>query len=156
MTFVEKHLVHATTISLNGSAVMIRGESGAGKSDIALQLLESSGNGLVGMIIHAHLIADDQTQLERRGDKIYASAPATIRGLIEVRGQGILPVATVDNVVLALVVDLKPEHDIERLPGEDTLSTELLGLPIARVSIDPSKPSAAARVRVAWGRLQKL
>jgi HPr kinase/phosphorylase len=145
--------LHATTISLNGTAVMIRGASGSGKSDLALQLLESSGTGLTGKAISTVLIADDQTILRREGETILASCPESIAGLLEVRGHDVLQVAAVQNMPLVLVVDLRPFAQIERLPQPEDMLTQILGLVIPSIMIDPIKPSAAARLRVAWARL---
>jgi HPr kinase/phosphorylase len=147
--------LHATTVSLNGTAVMIRGASGMGKSDLALQLLESTGNGLTGQPINTVLVADDQTILSRRGEIIYASCPDTIAGLLEVRGHDVLQVEAVQNLplVLVLVVDLRPSAQIERLPQPEDMLTQILGLAIPNIMIDPAKASAASRLRVAWARL---
>jgi HPr kinase/phosphorylase len=148
-------LLHATSISLNGSAVLIRGASGAGKSSLALQLLETQGTGLGGDAIAVALIADDQTQLMVRQGHVFASPPPTLAGLLEVRGQGILKLPFATDVPLALVVDLKPAAAIERLPDRCDLTTEILGIAVPCVAIDPLQPSAAARLRVAWARLKK-
>ena len=145
--------LHATTISLNGTAVIIRGASGAGKSDLALQLLESPGTGLTGQLITTVLVADDQTVLRREGETIFSSCPDTIAGLLEVRGHDVLQVEAIQNVPLVLVVDLRPCAQIERLPQPEDMLTEILGITIPNIMIDPTKPSAASRLRVAWARL---
>jgi HPr kinase/phosphorylase len=151
----QQLLVHGTTVSLNGTAVLIRGASGTGKSDLALQLLETPGNGFTHSNISVGLVADDQTLLVREDENIYASSPATIKGLLEVRGQGILNLASTDHVRLVLVVDLTPTDQIERLPEQENLRTGILGVTLPSVAIDATKPSAAARVRVAWAACQK-
>ena len=73
-------LLHATAVAIDGRAVLLRGPSGSGKSDLALRLIDAG----------ARLVADDQSELSRRGDVLMVRAPATIAGLIEVRGLGIL------------------------------------------------------------------
>jgi HPr kinase/phosphorylase len=151
----DSQRVHATTISLNGTAVMLRGGSGSGKSDLALQILETSGTGLTGQIITTALVADDQTVLLRQDQVILASAPDSIKDLLEVRGQGVLGVKAVLNVPLVLVVDLKPFARIERLPQPEDLQTHILGLSVPLISIDPTTPSAAARLRTAWANISK-
>jgi HPr kinase/phosphorylase len=148
-------IVHASTISLNGTGVLVRGKSGAGKSDIVLQLLETLGHGLRNVPIETVLVSDDQTLLVTEGGKLFASAPATIKGLLEVRGQGILNVQSLDHVPVVLVVDLKPIAEIERMPEDDDMRTEILGVSLPWIAIDPAKPSAASRVRVAWAATQK-
>jgi HPr kinase/phosphorylase len=148
-------IVHATSVSLNGTGVLIRGESGAGKSDLTLQLLETKGSGLTNTDIKTILVADDRTEIVVVDGILYASAPATIKGLLEIRGQGIEKVPSRDHVPLALVVDLRPATDIERMPEAADMRTELLGVSLPRIEIDASKPSAASRVRVAWTALKK-
>src|SRR5205823_6262581 len=72
--------VHATAIAIDGYGVLLRGQSGAGKSDLALRLIDAG----------ASLVTDDQSVLSRRGDAIIVRAPGRISGLMEVRGIGIM------------------------------------------------------------------
>ncbi|TMJ62451.1 MAG: serine/threonine protein kinase [Alphaproteobacteria bacterium] len=67
-------LVHASAIAIDGRAVLLRGPSGAGKSDLALRLIDGG----------ARLVADDQVELRRAGERVLVTAPAAIAGLIEV------------------------------------------------------------------------
>ncbi|HEX3418624.1 MAG TPA: serine/threonine protein kinase, partial [Stellaceae bacterium] len=53
-------LVHATAIAIDGRAVLLRGPSGAGKSDLALRLIDGG----------ARLVADDQVELRRAGERV--------------------------------------------------------------------------------------
>jgi hypothetical protein len=62
----------------------------------------------------------------------------------------------VQNVPLALVVDLRPAAQIERLPQPEDMVTQILGVMIPRIDIDPTKASAAARLRLAWARLKPV
>jgi HPr kinase/phosphorylase len=148
--------LHATTIALNETAVLIRGASGSGKSSLALQILETAGTGLRDHVLAASLVADDQTELVLRSGQLFASPPKALEGLIEVRGQGILKVAFLRELPLVLVVDLKPAASIERLPDERDLWTEILGVALPRVAIDPAHFSAVTRLRVAWALCKKL
>jgi HPr kinase/phosphorylase len=145
-------LVHATTISLNGYGVMIRGPSGSGKSDLALRLIETVGFGAVGMPIIAQLVADDQTEIYLKDKLLYVRPPVSIAGKLEVRGLAIVDVHHEQDVPLSLVVDLLSLSKIERLPERQNMVTEYLGHRVARCDIDPTLPSAASRVRLAWAR----
>src|SRR5438046_8865508 len=89
-------LLHATAIAIDGRAVLLRGTSGAGKSDLALRLIDAG----------ARLVADDQSELRRQGERILVRAPATIGGLIEVRGVGIVRLHPLAAAPRALTVDL--------------------------------------------------
>lgn len=130
-------LVHGTCVALAGRGILLRGPSGAGKSDLALRLIDGG----------AMLVADDQTRLERDGDTLLASPPATIAGLLEVRGLGLVRLPHLARSPLHLVVDLVPAAEVERLPEPDTL--ELLGLALRRLRLAPFEASAAAKVRLA-------
>jgi len=72
--------LHASTVALDGRAVLISGPSGSGKSDLALRLLDR------GFI----LVSDDQTIVRKDGGHLVAGAPPTIAGKLEVRGIGIV------------------------------------------------------------------
>jgi HPr kinase/phosphorylase len=133
----ETLLVHGTAVAIEGEAVLLRGPPGAGKSDLALRLIDGG----------ARLLADDQATLQRADNRILVRAPAAIAGLIEVRGVGILRVDPVDEAPLALIVDLLPAAAIERLP--DDRFEAVLGLAIPLIALAPFEASAAAKLRLA-------
>ena len=132
--------VHATTVAKAGRAVMITGASGAGKSDLGLRLID---NGFT-------LVSDDRTILKRQGETLLAAAPATIAGKIEVRGIGILDVEHVDDVPVAMIVELASE--LQRMPDEDRTRI-FLGVRLPLIGVDAMTPSAAAKVAIALGCL---
>ena len=72
--------IHASCVAIGTKGVLILGDSGAGKSDLALRLIDDG----------ARLVADDRTELYVSRDALYAQAPKSIAGLIEVRGLGIV------------------------------------------------------------------
>ncbi|WP_439817701.1 HPr kinase/phosphorylase [Zavarzinia sp. CC-PAN008] len=130
-------LVHGTCIELAGTAVLLRGPSGSGKSDLALRLIDTG----------AALIADDQVALERREGGIFARSPAVIAGMMEVRGLGLVGVPTQAVARLGLVVDLVSPDEVERMP--EVRSVDLLGWPVPACDLAPFEASAAAKVRMA-------
>jgi len=130
-------LVHATAVAIDGEAVLLRGVPGSGKSDLALRLIDGGGR----------LISDDQTVLHRKDAQVLVRAPATIVGLIEVRGLGILRIDPVDEAPLGLLVDLVSSVEIERLP--DPRWETILGVPIPLIALAPFEASAAAKLRLA-------
>lgn len=129
--------VHATSVAIDKVAVLIRGEPGSGKSDLALRLIDHG----------AVLIADDYTNLIRKGHELMASPPPRIAGRIEVRGIGIEELPYVSGIVVGLLVDLMPGEKLERLP--EASREEIEGVKIKRVSIGSFEASATAKVRLA-------
>ncbi len=132
--------LHASTVALDGRAVLISGPSGSGKSDLALRLLDR------GFI----LVSDDQTIVRRDGDRLIAAAPATIAGKLEVRGIGIVDIDTAGDTPVALLVELT--SDIQRIP-DDGQERPILGVPIPLVSIDAMAASAPSKVALALNRM---
>ena len=130
-------LIHASAVAIDGQAVLLRGPPGAGKSDLALRLIDGG----------ARLISDDQAALRRQGANVVVCAPATIVGLIEVRGLGILRIDPVDEAPLGLLVDLVSSVEVERLP--DPRWETILGIPIPLIALAPFEASAAAKLRLA-------
>jgi serine kinase of HPr protein (carbohydrate metabolism regulator) len=137
---ISAETIHASTVSLNGRAVLISGPSGSGKSDLALRLLD---RGFV-------LVSDDQTIVRRDGDRLLAAAPPNIAGKLEIRGIGIVELEQVNDVPIALLVELT--GDIERLP-DDSRERPILGVKLPLVSIDAMTASAASKVGVALDRI---
>ena len=131
---------HASSVALDGRAVLLCGPSGSGKSDLALRLLDRGFT----------LVSDDRTIVRRQGDKLIASAPDTIKGKLEIRGVGIVEVDTVSNVPMALVIELT--SDIQRLP-DDSRERLILGIGVPLISVDAMTASAAAKVALALDRL---
>jgi serine kinase of HPr protein (carbohydrate metabolism regulator) len=129
--------VSGTCVSIGGHGVLLRGPSGSGKSDLALRLIEEG----------AALVADDRIDLTVRGDRLVATAPAAIRGMLEVRGLGILRVDPLDSVELSTVIDLVAPEEVPRMP--EPLRVEMLGVALPVFKLLSFEPSAPAKVRLA-------
>jgi len=138
-------------MAVAGAGVLLLGPPGSGKSDLALRLVDQPGSGIGGMIMTSLLLADDQVLVRRAGAELFASAPATIAGLLEIRGIGPVAVAHAGEVVLRLAVRLKPAAEIERLPPPQGI--DILGVRLPLAEIDPAAASAPARLRAALGLL---
>ena len=132
--------LHATTVALDGRAVLISGPSGSGKSDLALRLLD---RGFV-------LVSDDQTIVKKDGSKLVATAPPTIAGKLEVRGIRIVDVERAENAPVALVVELTSE--IQRLP-DDSRDRLILGVRVPLINVDAMAASAPSKVALALDRM---
>lgn len=86
----------ASCVSIGGAAILITGESGIGKSELALSLIDRE----------ARLISDDQVALRCDGDRIIASPAQNIGGQIEVRNLGLMPMLPGPDCPVALVIEL--------------------------------------------------
>ena len=142
--------INATTVAIQGHGVLLRGPPGSGKSDLALRLLREGG----------HLVADDYTEVEREGERLTAHAPATIAGLLEVRGIGILRVTPVSPAVLVACVDLVASGGVERMPDDQATPIGNTGrhLPLFRLAAFEASTPAKVRlvVRLCTGSIQRV
>lgn len=139
--------VHASCVAFGDQAILIRGAPRSGKSDIALQLIDGQGYGLGHGPLRAKLVADDQVTLTRIKSEIIVTAPATLRGKLEIRGRGIVALAHKPKAKLIGVVDFKSRAQIERMPEPKDMHVEILDLSFPLCYIDLAAPSAAARIR---------
>ncbi len=122
-----------------GVGVLIRGQSGIGKSECILGLIERGYS----------LVSDDVTRITSlEGRELMATAPELTRNHMEVRGIGIINVASVFGIGsiriekrLDLVVTLKEWQDLEEVDriGLDQEFYEILGLQVPHVTI-PVRP----------------
>lgn len=138
-----KTSLHGVFMDVLGLGVLITGDSGAGKSELALELI-SRGHGLV---------ADDVVEISRIAPSLLEGrSPEMLRNFLEVRGLGILNIRTVfgetacrRKMKLKLVVHLHRQQRGEgvampRLPLDDDIQ-EILGVRVRRVTL----PVAAGR-----------
>ncbi|MDL1866701.1 HPr kinase/phosphorylase [Betaproteobacteria bacterium PRO4] len=134
---------HGVLLDVLGMGIMITGESGVGKSELALELI-SRGHGLV---------ADDVVELRRIGpETLEGHCPPLLRDFLEVRGVGMLNIRTIfgETAVrrhknMKLIVHLEKTvgssiNAFERLPLSN-LNETILNVSIHKVII----PVAAGR-----------
>lgn len=137
---LSSETVHASTVAMDGRAVLISGPSGSGKSDLTLRLLDRGFS----------LVSDDQTIVRRDGDCLIASPPPNIAGKLEIRGIGIVEMEHVGDMPVALLVELT--SDIQRLP-DDNRERPILGVPLPLISVDAMAASAPSKVALALDRM---
>lgn len=137
--FAPTLLVHGCLVDVQGLGVLIQGDSGCGKSESVIGLLQRG----------ASLVADDAVRLRLIEDReVIGSAPDITRGMIEIRGLGILNVAALFGVSavrlskrLDLIVELvrgTKTEDLERV-GVNNDTREIMGMKVGRVQL-PVEP----------------
>jgi serine kinase of HPr protein (carbohydrate metabolism regulator) len=129
-------MIHGTAISIGGHAVLIMGESGSGKSDLALRLIDRG----------AILISDDVVFLKTRDNTPILTVAPNIAGKIEVRGVGIFDVDFIASAPLRLVVEFVDAPD--RLP-EDIAHTTIGDYVVPVSKLNPFEQSSPIKVEYA-------
>jgi serine kinase of HPr protein (carbohydrate metabolism regulator) len=129
--------VHATCVAFEDKGILLRGPPGSGKSDLALRAIAEG----------ARLVADDHVILTKENSRLFASAPATIHGRIEIRGLGVFKVEAEERAEIAMIVDLADPTRIERLPEPKTCS--LAGVELPLFTLAPFETSAVVKLRYA-------
>lgn len=111
--------------------VLIEAPSGAGKSDLALRALSAG----------FRLVADDRVVVWRDAGRLYGRAPDTLRGLLEVRGVGVVAVAPVAFCEIVLVARF---GTAERMPDPATVTILDIAAPL--LVVDPFELSTPAKL----------
>lgn len=124
---------HATAVSVRGEGVLLLGESGVGKTDLALRLIQAG----------AILIADDQVDITPIGNGLYLSPPPSLAGVMELYGLGLVRMPYMTQAPLKLVVQCA-QGVAERLPPARKWIME--GIAVDEVGLDPLHASAAAKL----------
>lgn len=151
----EEALIHGTCLAIGGEGVLLMGQPGSGKSDLALRLIDQGGVGLSGRLREAQLVADDQVVIRRSEGVLMASAPPSLKGKLEIRGLGIAELPVVAEARLRLAVRLTPSTEIERMPDLGSARMDILGIAVPLILLDPHNASAPARLRAALDQFVK-
>ena len=126
-------------MEIYGEGVLIQGESGVGKSEVAIELIKRGHR----------IIADDAVEIrETNHGTLEANAPELIRHYMELRGIGVIDVRRLFGMgaiklkqQIDMVINLEPWNDntvYDRL-GLDQMQTEVLGVKLPSITI-PVKP----------------
>lgn len=130
---------HGVLVEVFGEGVLILGDSGIGKSETAIALVERGHR----------LIADDAVEIKRVSAKtLVGSAPSLIKHYVELRGIGIIDVrrlygmgAVKDTEKIDLVIHLEPwvEGKMYDRLGLDDQTINILGIDIPSITV-PVRP----------------
>lgn len=129
-------LKHASCVEFNGKGILIIGESGSGKSDLTLRLIDAGGI----------LIGDDYVELDIKNNEIVVKPAPNIEGMIEVRGIGLIEMVFKEECVLNLALELTDRKQIERLP--EVVYFEYEGVRIPQYKFDPFALSAIPKIKL--------
>lgn len=125
-------VVHASAVLLGQKAVLLTGESGNGKSTIALQLIKAH---------EATLIGDDRVYLAKHGAVLMARPHDNLLGLLEMRGLGLLRLPYCQKAAVALAVELTSKAHVPRLATNAIYQYDGLSIPLLRLDgHDPNTP----------------
>jgi HPr kinase/phosphorylase len=142
---MARALVYGTCVAFGDRAALLRGESGSGKSDLALRFLALPNEGALRPL----LVGDDQVFVEAQDGVVTVSAPETLAGLMEVRGLGILEMPSIPTARLVLVCDLVAAGQVPRLPPDPWDRTAVAGVDVASLKLSPFEASAPLKLKMA-------
>ncbi|MDR0516151.1 MAG: HPr(Ser) kinase/phosphatase [Fibromonadaceae bacterium] len=154
--FARKILVHGSMIDVFGVGALFVGDSGIGKSECVLDLIERG---------HC-LVADDAIDLSRVGNFIFGSGKKGFNHYIEIRGMGIVDIREMFGVRsvrmekrLDIILELQKWDPTEQYnrTGLDTITNKILGMDVPHVVIPvlPGKNIAVISEVVAMNYLLK-
>jgi HPr kinase/phosphorylase len=152
ITFLDERLAPEETLSgdlmvVYGKGVLITGESGMGKSEIAMELIRD------GQV----LVADDRVDVQKIHNNLYGHAPDLLQGMLEIRGIGIIDVErmfganstskrnSIDLVINLVRYDASEEY--ERIGDEMTHYTSIMGVSVPAMSL-PVSPGRSMRALI--------
>ncbi len=125
--------IYASCVSWQNKGILFLGKSQMGKSDLCLRLIQD---------FDSVLVADDRVDLNVSHETIFASSPRNLRGLLEVRGVGILKLPYNNKCKIDLVVELVSQSDVERMPNDCFWSYEDIKIPLLRLyAFEASTPN---------------
>jgi HPr kinase/phosphorylase len=139
--------IHASAVLVGARGLLIRGDSGAGKSRLVLKLIAAAAE---RRLAFARLVADDRVFVSAAHGRLIARAPRELAGLLEIRGLGIRRLPYEPAAVIRLVVDLAAAA--ERMPPAAATETEIEGVRLPRLAVAPGEgPFSLVLASLTWG-----
>lgn len=139
--FAPTTAIHGVLVDINGVGVLIRGQSGIGKSETALELVKRGHR----------LVADDSVEIRQEDfDSLIGSSPPLIEHLLEIRGLGIIDVmslfgagAVINYKKISLVINLETwdqKTAYDRIGADvETMKIMDVDIPVATIPIRPGR-----------------
>ena len=128
-------LYYGSCVEFMQSGILICGSSGCGKSDLCLRLIDQG----------AKLVSDDQTVIENENNALIARCPANIKGLLEIRGIGIVEIPSIEQTEIRLKLILQDSMKIDRMPSKKRELIENVEIPV--FELDAFSLSAIIKIK---------
>lgn len=133
---LSQKVISGGMLQVNGLGVLIRGDSGVGKSESSLELISRGWR----------FVSDDVTNIKKiSGNKLIGTSPAMSRYFMEIRGLGIINIKQIfgsksvcKRLKIDLIINLKrweQDKEYDRLGLESQEKHELLGVKIPQIII---------------------
>lgn len=135
---------HCSVVEISGAGILIEGDSGSGKTSLALGLLDAC----ISRKLSADLICDDQALLKNSDGNLLASAPDSISGLVELRGYGVRKMANKSECTIDLVARLVEDSEVDRMP--EPMATKLSGVELPMIKLPRRHEEQSVRIVLAW------
>ena len=136
----DRCTLHGVLVEVYGEGILLKGDSGVGKSEAAIELLKRGHR----------LVADDAVEIRQVSNNLYGTAPEIIRHYVEIRGVGIIEVqklfgmgAVQFETEIDLVIQLEQWVEgkfYDRLGlGEDSYTMLGVSLPYVTIPVRPGR-----------------
>ena len=132
--------IHASAVLIGAKAALIRGPAGAGKSQLAFDLIAAGKQRPFGALSFARLVADDRAHIEAHAGRLLVRPAPALGGLIEVRGLGIRRLPYEPLAAVGVVIDLAAA-DADRHPSQAAAETVLEGVALPRLAVAAGAPA---------------
>ena len=127
--------VHGELLIISGIGVMICGESGMGKSEIALELIKRGHQ----------LVADDRVDCYRIHNHLVGKSPQLLEGMLELRGVGVINIARMYGVgavahkanvdIQITLEEFDPRANYDRVGIEEKKMVSILDVDVPKITI---------------------
>ena len=127
--------VHGELLIIYGTGVMICGESGMGKSEIALELIKRGHQ----------LVADDRVDCYRIHNHLVGKSPQLLEGMLELRGVGVINIARMYGVgavahkanvdIQITLEEFDPRANYDRVGIEEKKNVSILDVEVPKITI---------------------
>lgn len=127
--------VHGELLIIYGTGVMICGESGMGKSEIALELIKRGHQ----------LVADDRVDCYRIHNHLVGRSPQLLEGMLELRGVGVINIARMYGVgavahkanvdIQITLEEFDPRANYDRVGIEEKKNVSILDVEVPKITI---------------------